>query len=44
MHRQWQEEADTESEDDLDELELAHRRLMTDGQKFRFRLGLGLLD
>ena len=34
VHRQWQEEADTDGEDDLDELELARRRLMTDGQKF----------
>lgn len=33
-HRRWQEEAETESEDDLDALELARCRLMTSGQKF----------
>ena len=32
-HRCWQEEAEGE-DDDLTELEHAHRRLMTDGQKF----------
>ena len=43
-HRQWQEEAEEESEDDHDELELAHRRLMTNGQKFRYRLMKQLFD
>lgn len=43
-HRQWQEEAGEESDDDLDELELARRRLMTDGQKFRYRLMKQLFD
>jgi hypothetical protein len=33
-HRHWQEEAEMESEDDLDELELACCHLMTAGQKF----------
>ena len=43
-HRQWQEEAETESEDDHDELELARCRLMTDGQKFQNRLMKQLID
>ena len=43
-HRQWQEEAETESEDDHDELELARHRLMTDGQKFQNRLMKQLFD
>jgi hypothetical protein len=43
-HRRWQEEAETESEDDLDELELARRRLMTAGQKFRCGLMKKLFD
>jgi len=43
-HRRWQEEVGTESDDDLDELELARRRLMTDGQKFRYRLMKQLFD
>jgi hypothetical protein len=42
-HRQWQ-EAETESEDGHDELELARRRPMTDGQKFRSRLMKQLFD
>ena len=37
-HRRWQEEAEEESEDDHDELELARHRLMTNGQKFQYRL------
>ena len=43
-HRRWQAEAETESEDDHDELELARHRLMTDGQKFRYRLMKQLFD
>jgi hypothetical protein len=45
-HREWQEEAETESEpeDDHDELEAARRRLMTAGQKFRYRLMKQLFD
>jgi hypothetical protein len=43
-HRRWQEEAETESDDECDELELARRRLMTDGQKFRYRLMKQLFD
>ena len=37
-HRCWEEEAEMESEDDLDALELAHHRLMTAGQKFQWGL------
>ena len=33
-----------ESEDDHDELELACHRLMTDGQKFQYRLMKQLFD
>ena len=43
-HRQWHEEAETESEDGHDVLELAHRHLMTDGQKLRSRLMKQLFD
>ena len=43
-HRQWQEEAETESEDDHDELELTRRCLMTNGQKFQYRLMKQLFD
>jgi hypothetical protein len=43
-HRRWQEEAGSESDDDQDDLELARRRLMTDGQKFRYRLMKELFD
>ena len=43
-HRRWQEEAEIENEDDHDELELTHRHLMTDGQKFRYRLMKKLFD
>ena len=42
-HRQWQAEGEA-SEDDHDELDLARRRLMTDGQKFRYRLMNQLFD
>ena len=43
-HRWWQEEAEEESEDDHDELELACHCLMTNGQKFRYRLMKQLFD
>jgi hypothetical protein len=44
-HRRWQEEAEVEGEDDdHDELEHARRLLMTDGQKFRYRLMKQLFD
>ena len=43
-HRRWQAVAETESEDDHDELELARRCLMTDGPKFRYRLMKQLFD
>ena len=43
-HRCWQEEAETESEDDSDELELAHHRLMTVSQKFWHGLTKKLFD
>ena len=43
-HRCWEEEAEMESEDDFDMLELARRRLMTAGQKFRQGLMKKLFD
>jgi hypothetical protein len=44
QHRRWQEEAETDDEDDHDEVERARRLLMTDGQKFRHRLMKKLFD
>ena len=43
-HRHWQEGAETESEDDSDELEVACHRLLTAGQKFRRGLMNKLFD
>jgi hypothetical protein len=42
-HRRREEDNDTENEDNI-ELRQAHRRLMSDGQKFRSRLMKKLFD